>query len=174
MTDQHRVGEQDDGAREDQRQARRRPDPRQRDVQALQVPVTVGDQQRTANSRKHLPQVVDNVLIEEVVKLANHEHQREPAEEEGERPLRVAMLCNPGHQCTTRQQYQQLDDLDRGEFAGAVLIAPGHEFLQAQGSGVSDFQAHQYRGQQRNAEEIEDVANPGHARLYTAHCVSVN
>ena len=97
MPDKHRVGEQDECTGIDQRQTRGRPDSRQRDFQALQVPETIGDQQRATDSGKDLPEIIDNVLVEKVVQLANHEDQREPAEEEGQRPLRMAVPGNPAH-----------------------------------------------------------------------------
>ncbi len=133
------------------------------------MPVTVCNQQCAAYPGKHLPEVVDEVLIEEVMQLANHEDQGEPAKQNGEWPLRVAVSGYPAHQGAADQQYQNLDDLDRGKLAGAVLVGPVQEFLQAQCPGMGNFQAHQDSRQQRYAEEIEDVAKPGHARLYTAH-----
>jgi hypothetical protein len=108
------------------------------------------------------------------MKFANHENQREPAEKDSERPLCMGVTGDPTHQGTAGQEYQKLDDFDRGKFAGAVFVAFGKELLQAQCSGVGHLETHQDRRQQRDAEEIEDVAKPGHARLYTARLASVN
>ena len=88
--------------------------------------VGVSDDERPDNRDHDLPEIVDDESIQEVIGLADYEHERKPAEKNGEGPLRRAVLRYPRHDGTAGKQDNCLHDLDRRELTRAENVAVAH------------------------------------------------